>query len=298
MDDFLGGEDDPGHFDTPEEALQYLRYLGTLDDAAIDLAMAAVALGLLFMPGLHVDRYRQHIRKLYTLAGDAAAAKTKSGAQDVLEMQVDVLREVLHVAQGYHGARSGSDDAQNANLIRVIERRTGLHVALGILYIAVARAQGWTAEGLSFPAHFLVRLEAGGGRVIIDPQNDGAVLDAAGLRRLLKEEVSRKAELSHTYYAPLDNRGILTRLQNTLKNIYTDNGDYTQALLAADAILAFAPDEYRVLFDKAVFYAKLGLPQQAVAALERYIALTPRRQERVAAEAFLHEITASMDPSS
>lgn len=85
--------------------------------------------------------------------------------------------------QGYAGDVLTYDDLQNANLIRVIDRRKGLPVALGILWIHAARARGWRADGLAFPGHFLVRLEH---RVIVDPFNEGRLCDAAFLRRLLR----------------------------------------------------------------------------------------------------------------
>ena len=51
----------------------------------------------------------------------------------------------------YRGDSETYDDTQNADLIRVIRRRRGLPVALGILYLHAARAQGWPAVGLNFP---------------------------------------------------------------------------------------------------------------------------------------------------
>ena len=42
----------------------------------------------------------------------------------------------------YRGDEETYDDLDNANLMRVIERRKGLPVALGILYLYAARSQG------------------------------------------------------------------------------------------------------------------------------------------------------------
>jgi len=55
------------------------------------------------------------------------------------------LTQVMAEEHGYGGDRQHYDDLQNANLIRVIDRRRGLPVALGILYLHAARAQGWRA---------------------------------------------------------------------------------------------------------------------------------------------------------
>src|SRR3546814_18868046 len=74
----------------------------------------------------------------------------------------------------------------NADMMRVIDRRRGLPVALGILYLHGARAQGWPICGLNFPGHFLLRLDLGAERTIIDPFHGGETRDAAALRALLK----------------------------------------------------------------------------------------------------------------
>ena len=66
--------------------------------------------------------------------------------------------EIVARSYGYRGDTESYDDLQNADLVRVIERRKGLPVALSILYLALARQQGWAAEGLAFPAHFLIRV--------------------------------------------------------------------------------------------------------------------------------------------
>ena len=46
------------------------------------------------------------------------------------------LAEVIARSYGYRGDSDTYDDLQNADLVRVIERRKGLPVALSILYLA------------------------------------------------------------------------------------------------------------------------------------------------------------------
>src|SRR3546814_19245031 len=86
--------------------------------------------------------------------------------------------------------------------MRVIDRRKGLPVALGILYMHAARAQGWPAVGLNFPGHFLLRLERHGERAILDPFNEGRVHGATELLDLLKAMQGQDAELGPEHYQP------------------------------------------------------------------------------------------------
>jgi hypothetical protein len=78
---------------------------------------------------------------------------------------------------GYDGDRLNYDDPQNADFMAVIDRRRGLPVALGILYIHAARAAGFEATGLNTPGHFLLRIAARSGEALIDPFNGGAALE-------------------------------------------------------------------------------------------------------------------------
>jgi len=288
--------DNAGPYQSSEEALQYLRNIGFLtEDSDIDLAEAALALGLIFLPGLHVDRYRQHLRKLAEHVQEEYRSRLRLGEEDNLHMRVQVLRKIIHEAHGYEGDEKNYDDIQNANFIRVIERRKGLPVSLGILYIILARGMDWSCDGLSFPGHFLIRMELDSERIILDPFKLGREMNAADLRQLLKSIIGQKAELSHDYYNPVPNREILVRLENNLKKRLIEGEDYSQAILVADAIGAFSPDEYRIYLDKGVLHAKLGQNQQAVTALETYIAKTPNPKEKQHANLLLQQIKSSLD---
>lgn len=286
-----GSEDDLQRFETPEEAFQYLRYIGTQqNDAEIDLAEGALALGLIFLPGLHVDRYRQHLKKISDHAAEEFHSRIRLKEKDTAALRAQVLRKIIHEAHGYRGDDSTYDDIQNTNFIRVIERRKGLPIALGIIYIVLARRQGWQMDGLVFPGHFLIRLESDGERIILDPFKEGKEMDAAALRQLLKSIVGKGAELSHNYYNAATNRDVLIRLANNAKKRLIEGEDYPQALLVTKAMEAIAPGEYRTLFDKAILYAKLKQNQQAVVALEEYIEKTPNPAERRQAQILLQQI--------
>ena len=98
----------------------------------------------------------------------ARSAEAAQGSDDLVA-QADALAAVLAEGYGYAGDTLTYEDLQNANLMRVIDRKKGLPVALGILYIHAGRAQGWDIAGLAFPGHFLVRIEGRGERRILDP---------------------------------------------------------------------------------------------------------------------------------
>ena len=108
-----------------------LRSFGGRADAEIDIAEAALILAAFDRPGVSLSHYRQHLSRL---ARDTADLGERHGATASLHGRVAALNAVMLERYGYAGDRLTYDDIQNANLMRVIDRRKGLPVALGILY--------------------------------------------------------------------------------------------------------------------------------------------------------------------
>ena len=137
-----------------------LRRLGSQPDEAVDVAEAALLMAALDRPRVPLERYRHHLSLLTRDTADLA----QGAGEATLDGRIAALNAVIRERYGYSGDALTYDDPQNANLMRVIDRRKGLPVALGILYLHAARAQGWPAEGLNFPGHFLLRLGCGSAR--------------------------------------------------------------------------------------------------------------------------------------
>src|SRR5205823_4587128 len=161
---------------------------------------AALALASFERPRVGPAHYREHLQLLARDVGRHPGA-----AGDVAE-RARALNEIVLLKYGYSGDALTYDDLQNANLMRVVDRRKGLPVALGILYMHAGRAQGWETVGLAFPGHFLVRLSDGPERLIIDPFHGGRICAAAELRELLKATTGIDSELQSEHYTPVSDR--------------------------------------------------------------------------------------------
>lgn len=261
-----------------------LREVGACADDSIDLADTALLLGALDVPNAPLARYRTHIGRL---AGGVAA---RTGADEPLERRRGHLNAVLFKDNGYAGDTESYDDPENANLLRVIDRRAGLPVSLGILYIHVARTQGWAVDGLAFPGHFLVRLDDRDRRLIVDPFHRGQTLEAGHLRGLLKQFRGADAELEPSHYAPVGNRAILLRLQNNLKTRALQAGDAGRAAAILERMLLIAPEAGGVWHELGILRARLGTMKDAVRALERGLACGLPDAARTHAEAALAKL--------
>ena len=262
-----------------------LEDIGALEDEAINIADAALALASRNHPGKPLGQYHHHLERLAQDVNDRFVALIKSGAEDNAETRLAALKHILHDQENYIGDDENYDDLDNADLMRVIDRRKGLPIAIALLYIHTGRAQGWTLDGLNFPGHVLVRLEHDGTRLIFDPFHGCKLMQAADLRALLKTTMGPHAELSVSYYETASNRDLLMRLQSNIKLRQIDAEDYAAALDTVRAMRAIAPQENRLLFDDGILSAKTGQPQAAITVLEQYLEtpLSPREKQDVLA---------------
>ncbi len=262
-----------------------LQRLAGLDDAGIDLAEAALLLAARERAGVSLARYRDHLGEL------ANAVKTHPGSTSgSLEGRQSALADAVHGVFGYAGDRQTYDDLQNANLMRVIDRRRGLPIALGILHIHCGRALGWDICGLNFPGHFLIRLDDGGARMILDPFNGGAEVTAAELRELLKATHGPDAELAPEHYAPAGNRDILIRLENNRKIRLLKADRITEGLQSVEDMLLFAPGEPSLWHEAGVLNAHLGNLRAALLAFEHCHDLSEHPGEKARVAGLMNDI--------
>jgi regulator of sirC expression with transglutaminase-like and TPR domain len=268
---------------------QFLRALGASNEPVLPIADAALALASFDRPRVGLTRYSRHLKAIATDVG------RRAGLGPDLAARANALNEIILLKHGYSGDELTYDDLQNANLMRVIDRRKGLPVALGILYLDAARAQNWDAVGLNFPGHFLVRLSDGGGRIILDPFHGGRILDAVALRELLKAIAGQEVELSPDHYAPVADREVLLRLQNNLKSRLIQAQRYEEAVRVIETMRMLAPSLAELAREAGLLQAQLGNMRAALRSIEEFIASTPDSAARHEAAVVLQQLKAKLN---
>lgn len=242
---------------------------GELPDDQLDLADLALAFAALDRPRVGLDWYRDHLALLCDEVANVIAKRDDGGVDDA----ASALSGVIAMRYGYQGDMLSFDDLQNANLMRVIDRRKGLPVSLAILYMHAGRTQGWTLSGLNFPGHFLIRLDRAGERAILDPFNGGIVRTPTDLRDLLKSVAGIEAELEPNHYATVSDRDVLIRLQSNIKIRHVQAERYEAALDVLQTMLLLAPNEPSLWHEAGLLNAQTGNLAAAIDALEHVLTL-------------------------
>lgn len=271
-------------------ATEYLEKISAYPDEKIGVAKAAVALAALEKPGISLESYFSHLNKMVKEVTKRHHDLLEANAEDTVETMLASLKHVVADHYGYSENNEDSFSVFDFDMIDVIDKRKGLPLALCILYLNAGKGQKWDISVMRIPGHNVLRLERDGKRVIFDPSAECRIMQAADLRAQVKKTLGEDAELSADYYEPPGNLELVIRFQNILKYRRIELEDYPGALKIVEGLRKVAPDEYRLLLDSGVLYARLDRPLDAIDALEQYIEVAPDVGDRHDAGLLLQHI--------
>jgi regulator of sirC expression with transglutaminase-like and TPR domain len=242
--------------------------LGLVEDEDIELGHAALRLAALDHPDADVAASDAVIARL---ADEVAMASVQAGTT---ARRAAALRTILADKHDYRGDSETYDADVNADLICVIDRRRGLPVALAILYVAIARRLGWTADVLNTPGHIVIALGDEGDRIVLDPFNGGRQLTPEGLQEVIKRATGSWQTLDPSGWVPMENRAVLVRLVNNLAVRALGAGALDRAALLYERLTIIAPTMAEFWWERAKIERRLRHNAKARACLSALMETT------------------------
>lgn len=253
-----------------------IAHIGLLDDEEIDLDIAALELSALDHYGVDLAPY---IARLDELEAELREAddddRAESGAA-----QADVLTRILAGRHGLSGDAETYDAPLNADMIRVLDRRRGLPVSLSIIYVALARRLGWSADALNTPGHVLVRVGPASDPVVIDPFHDGVTVTPIALVNLIRQSLGPNATLDQMHLAPMSNRMVLVRLLLNQATRAERGGDIGRAMTIYERMVEVAPQNGQGWWDLARLQLGVGKVEDARVSLSAMLEITRNPDHR------------------
>jgi regulator of sirC expression with transglutaminase-like and TPR domain len=271
-----------------QDPQQALAALAAGPDDAIDLTAAALTLSRVFQPG--VDPAASHGE----LALLSAAAEARVPATGTLLERVAALNTLLFDELGFAGEHEDFYDPRNSFLDQVLVRRRGIPISLSVLYCALAGRLGLPAYGISFPAHFLVRIGRGDGTLVLDAYAGGIALSEQELDRRLADVYGEGAVTIRSHPSllrPAGKREILVRMLRNLAGIYAGRKDDLQLLSALTAMLNLLPDLPDALHQRGLLFHKLGHAAGALSDLRRFAEVSDDAEQIAAVSPLIHALT-------
>jgi regulator of sirC expression with transglutaminase-like and TPR domain len=260
------------HFEAPS-TLEYFAAL-VADDASFATLEAAIAVSQDDEPGLDVQGVLAQIDTL-------AERLTRRLAADAPPLQrLRLLNRYFFHELGFAGNVNNYYDRCNSLLPAVLASRRGIPITLAVLYAELAGQSGLKAQGVSFPGHFLVKVQMPRGEVVIDPFTGQSLAREDLEERLLPYR--REHGLTGDNEVPLalflqaaPAREVLARMLRNLKEIHRSACDWPRLAAVQQRLVILLPQAWEERRDRALVLAELGCHALASEDLALYLEHRP-----------------------
>ncbi|KNH47556.1 tetratricopeptide repeat protein [Pseudomonas lini] len=167
---------------------------------------------------------------------------------------------------------------QVALLNKVLERRRGQPLVLGLIALELARRLEIPMVGVNFPGHFLLRVQ--GADHLLDPCG-GRRLYPNDCRELLQRQYGPNMKLGAEHLLTAEPVQMLQRLSRNLRQLYLTNDDYIDALIDAERVLELGNASASDYLARASLYQRLDCPNAERFDLEHALLLSDDPIQRI-----------------
>jgi len=191
---------------------------------------------------------------------------------------VRVANDYLFGDLGFHGNQIDYNDPRNSCLNYVLDRRTGIPIALSVVYIEVARRLGQPVAGVGLPGHFIVEYNDGEFATYIDPFHSGKLLSVDDCQRIARDRTGSEADA--TALAPVGARYIVVRMLNNLRAAYFRSQQFGKMIAVADLLIEAFPRNAEYYKARGVARLRIRQLRGAQHDLELYLKYAPDAADR------------------
>jgi regulator of sirC expression with transglutaminase-like and TPR domain len=225
---------------------------------------------ILEQPDLDIEQYIQKISQM-----GRTLKETTSDVKNPTYL-VSILNEFLFENEGFIGEMDDYYNPKNNFLNEVIDKKSGLPITLSILYVEIAKFIGLDLKIIGFPSHVLVKYNE---EMILDPFNDGRLLDIDDLQEILDRNFDGQLEFEPEFLDEIKPEQILVRLARNLKNSYFQSYANEKALKCVNMTLAIESESPEDIRDKGILEEKLLNYDTALKYLNHYLEINPNAED-------------------
>ncbi|XP_065678671.1 F-box only protein 21 isoform X2 [Hydra vulgaris] len=208
-----------------------------------------------------------------------------SSLEQVMEL-VQAINLIVYSKMRFQGNSDFYYDIHNSFIDLVLQRRTGIPISLGVLYIVIAKKLGLTLQGVNFPGHFLLcgnaKKDGKEFKFYLDAFNNGEVLTENQCLERFLPDVSRSNAQRETLFRKAQTKEIFIRMIANVVNIHRhwaslDSSSLETLQSSLELMLLLSPndDESRLLLSR--IYLHYGINFKLVVENLRYLIASSRR---------------------
>jgi regulator of sirC expression with transglutaminase-like and TPR domain len=195
---------------------------------------------------------------------------------------IEKINHQLYKIENFKGNRDDYYNPSNSLLNIVIKRKTGNPITLSILYIQLAHSVNFRLYPVNFPSHFMVKhvLDDEENEIIIDPFNEGRIMDDYSLKELLDHFYPKmNIALTRKLVDKASNHDVIIRMLNNLKTSFFECQDLYNAELVNEMILDINKDDQHSLRDKGMIFLHKKRYEQALEFFNLYLERFPEAND-------------------
>jgi regulator of sirC expression with transglutaminase-like and TPR domain len=188
-----------------------------------------------------------------------------------------VLNQFVYRDLNFGGNFNNFMDPDNSYVHVVLRTRLAIPISLAVIWLELAQGIGLKVRGISFPGHFMVKVNLTEGQVVIDPLTG---------KSLSREELSERLAPFHElggldddqelplglYLQAAPPRDIIARMLFNLKDIHDTQEDWPRLITVLDRLIVLLPQAWPEYRDRGLANAEAGHPGHALEDLETYLA--------------------------
>ena len=195
---------------------------------------------------------------------------------------IEKINHQLYKIENFKGNQDDYYNPSNSLLNIVIKRKTGNPITLSILYIQLAHSVNFRLYPVNFPSHFMVKhvLDDEENEIIIDPFNEGRIMDDYSLKELLDHFYPKmNIALNRKLVDKASNHDVIIRMLNNLKTSFFECQDLYNAELVNEMILDINKDDQHGLRDKGMIFLYKKRYEQALEFFNLYLERFPEAND-------------------
>jgi regulator of sirC expression with transglutaminase-like and TPR domain len=195
---------------------------------------------------------------------------------------IEKINHQLYKIENFKGNRDDYYNPSNSLLNIVVKRKTGNPLTLSILYIQLAHSLNFRLYPVNFPSHFMVKhvLDDEENEIIIDPFNEGRIMDDYSLKELLDHFYPKmNIALTRKLVDRASNPDVITRMLNNLKTSFFECQDLDNAELVNEMILDINSEDQHSLRDKGMVFLHKKNYKQALEFFNSYLEKFPEAND-------------------
>ncbi|WEM42932.1 tetratricopeptide repeat protein [Photobacterium sp. DA100] len=191
-------------------------------------------------------------------------------------LRLEGLLRLFYREWGFIGDHEQYFSSDNVFLDKVLERKKGIPVTLGALFLFLAHRLDLPVRAVGFPTQFVLKVEWYGSDPLFINPFDGEYLSKHVMAAWLKGHKGPFSELRSEYFATAGNYDILARWLTVMKSALLREGLFTEALRCSDVVLgAFRPGDPHEIRDRGYIYQQLECSHAAALDYEYFIEQCP-----------------------